>query len=196
MPESIRDGKGRGYLLEINREQKAEVQAIVVPEITHVSEVHGEAYSALTDKLTLGDTSVHQAFYMLNNSATKNIYIESVSIAWNGGSTNYNRTLHWAYYLATTAVPTANATSMTPGNINFASKNVSEGIFYKWDGVGTGMTVTTLGSVGGSIVGQGQTEIATAGAVILSLNDVATLAVAGEEVGDFALPVRYYFKNI
>lgn len=195
MAEQIRDGKGRGYLLEVSERNKAQTDAVIQTDDADVSERHGLAFSITTGPLTLNSTNPHKVLYLKNTNTTRNMYVWVIIVSWNGGNTNYNRSLYWSWHLGTTAVPTARATAAVAGNINFTSANVAEVITYAWDGTGDGMEVATVAEGGGDYLPQGRSTIELHGSAIFGLNDAAVLSVTGEEVGKFAASARFYFKE-
>ena len=195
MPEQIRDGKGRGYLLEISERNKAQTNAVVQTDDADVSERHGSSFTLTTGPLTLNSTNPHKVLYLKNTNTNKNMYIWVVIISWNGGDINHNRSLYWSWHLATTAVPTAKATPAVAGNLNFTSANVANVMTYIWDGTNNGMDVVTVAEGGGEYLTQGRSVIELHGTAIFGLNDAAVLSITGEEVGKFSASARFYFKD-
>jgi hypothetical protein len=90
--------------------------------------------------------------------------------------------------------PTANHTAVTPLNLNFTSANAAEITAYKWDGVGDGMTYTGGIITLEHIFRQGFTPNETHGIPIVGLNGTIGFMVTGEEVGDVAIAVRFFYK--
>ena len=195
MAEQIKDGIGRGYLLEINEKHRAQANAVIQTDDATVSEEDGLAFTLTTGPLTLNSTNPHKILYLKNLNSTKNMYIWVIIISWNGGNTNYNRSLYWSWHLATTAVPTARAVAVTAGNLNFTSANMAEVTTYAWDGIGDGMEVATVAEGGGEYLAQGRSVIELHGTAIFGLNNAAVLALTGDEIGKFSVSARFYFKE-
>ena len=192
MAEHIKDGTGTSNLLRINADNRAEVDAVVQTEETVHAE-KGHAFTISTLALTLNSTNPHLLLYIKNTNPNLNLYTWVANFSWNGGSTNYNRTMKWGW-LVSPNEPTANHTSITPGNLNFNSANIAEATAYKWDGVGDGMTYTGGGIGAEYNFGQGFSTLETRGIPILGLNHAFGLIITGEEVGDVALALRFYYK--
>ncbi len=193
MPEQIRDGTGTGKLWKINADNKAEVTAVVQTEEAAAAEA-GYAFSISTGIVTLNSTNPHLLLYLQNTDADLEMRVWVVNFSWNGGSTNYNRTMRWSLVLNPN-VPTANYTLTPPGNLNFTSGNVANAVGYKWDGVGDGMTYT--GGIGGiveHIFGQGVTPIEQHGIPIIGLGTVTGFIITGDEIGDVSIGLRFFYK--
>ncbi len=195
MPQQIRDGKGTGYLLQIDDRNRAITEATIQDESADVSEHHGLTFTVPTGPMILDSTSEHKVLYIKNTDQTRNMYAWVVVVSWNGGDINHNRALFWSWYLATTAIPTARSVVATPGSFNFTSGAVANIAAYKWDGTGDGMEVATVAAGGGEWLTQGRTDIELHGVAILGLNDAAVIAVQGEEIGKCAVSARIYFKD-
>ena len=72
----IKDGKGRGYLAEVNEDQQLEVLSKSRPAIAKVSKDSGGSYvwTAVSADIDTGDT----ALLVCNDSQTKNLHITKV----------------------------------------------------------------------------------------------------------------------
>ena len=130
---------------------------------------------------------------MKNTNADKNLHLWIANFAWNGGSTNHNRTMKWSWVIAPNE-PTANHTLVTPGNLNFTSGQVAEATVYKWDGVGDGMTYTGGIIPSEEIFAQGHSKVEAHGIPIIGLNGAIGFMITGEEVGDAAVTIRFFYK--
>lgn len=195
MAEQIRDGKGRGYLLEISEKHKVQSNAVVQSDDAAVSEEDGLAFSVGTGPMFLDSTNTHMVVYLKNTDVNKNLYLWTITLSWNGGDINHNRALFWTWYLGTSAVPTARAVQIGAGPLNFTAGTIANLVAYKWDGTGEGMEVATVAEGGGSYLTQGRSVIELHGTAILGLNDAAVIAVTGEEVGKFTVAARIFFKD-
>lgn len=190
--EKIIDGTGKSYLLKINEENRAEVCAVTHTEESACAE-KGFSFGVSTKVLTLNSTNPHLLLYIKNTNADLNMRIWVTNISWNGGSTNHNRTIKWSM-VGIPNEPTANHTAVTPLNLNFTSGNTAEVIAYKWDGVGDGMTYTGGIITLEHIYRQGFTANETHGIPIIGFNGALGFQVTGEEVGDVAIAVRFFYK--
>ena len=196
MPEMIRDGKGRGNLTGVDSDNRLMTTAVAIPHRSHVSAVHAESYSIATDLLTLSAADTwHWVLWYKNTSSTKNLYVDSIIISWDGGSTNYNRPLFLKNVIPAAGQPTVNETAFAPSQNNKNSNNVAAALSYKWDGVGAGMTDATGPSGGGTAHSQGHYIIPFYGSVITGLNEHVGLSVKSPEVGIFSVGVSFYFLD-
>jgi hypothetical protein len=196
MPESIRDGKGTGYLVGVTKENRLLTTAVTVPLRTHISSAHGQSYTFNTGVLTLSAPDTwHWAMWWANTSVSRNMHIESIEIDWNGGSTNYNRPLQMKNVLPTAGAPTGNATLATASNNNKLSKNSAELTIYKWDGTGAGMTNSAGPSGSDTFHTQGRGKLDFRGFVLNGLGDAVGVMVKSPEVGDFSLGLGVYFAE-
>ena len=192
MSETIKDGKGRGYLAEVNEKNKIMGDSVIQTEEAEITEL-GYSFVASTKVLTLNSTNPHLFLYVKNTNSEKTMRIWIANFSWNGGSTNHNRTLKWSWIISPN-VPTANHTSVTPGNLNFTSNQVAEATVYKWDGVGDGMTYTGGSIPSEEIFTQGISKVELHGVPILGLNDSCGIILTGEEIGDAVVTMRFYYK--
>ena len=192
MSETIKDGKGRGYLAEVNQKHQLITDSIVQTEESEVAEL-GYSFVISTKVITLNSTNPHLFLYIKNTNAEKNMYFWIANFAWNGGSTNHNRTVKWGWVIAP-GEPTANHTPVTPGNLNFTSGQVAEALAYKWDGVGDGMTYTGGIVASEEIFSQGHSDVEAQGIPIMGLNDAVGFLLTGEEIGDAVVTLRFYYK--
>ena len=192
MSETIRDGKGRGFLAEVNDRNKMMNDAVIQTEEADIAEL-GCSFIVSTKILTLNSTNPHLVLYFKNTNNLKTMRIWVSNFGWNGGSTNHNRTLKWSWVIAPNE-PSANHTLIVPGNLNFASNNIAEALAYKWDGVGDGMTYSGGIIVSEAIFAQGYSNIESRGIPILGLNDSFGVVLTGEEIGDIVVTTRFYYK--
>lgn len=194
MPNSIRDGKGRGYLVGVTDENRMLTSASTVGQRTHVSAKHGQSFTWGTNIQTLSAADTwHWVLWWKVTSTDKNLHISSIEITWNGGSTNYDKPIQMKNVITTAGAPTANQTLFTASNNNKLSSNVAELTTYRWDGVGAGMTNSAGGSGGDTFHAPGFDVKDFSGAVITGLNEAVGLMVQAPEVGDFNVGVSGYF---
>ena len=196
MPDSIRDGKGRGNLAAVTDEQRMLVTAGTIEMQSRISREHGQSYSFDTGIQTLSAIDTWHWVLWWNVTATASDFVVSgFEIAWNGGSTNFNRPLEVKNVEPTAGAPTANQTAVTHSQNNKNSNNAALMTVYKWDGVGAGMTTSTGPSGGNLFFSQGYTKRSFNDSVIAGLNEAVGFMVQSPEVGDFSIGVSGYFLH-
>lgn len=193
MSETIKDGTGKGYLTKVNQHHQLFTESVIQTEESHICG-HGLSFVASTKVLTLNSTNPHLFLYLKNTNTEKNIHIWIVNFAWNGGSTNYNRTMKWGWVIAPNE-PTGNHILVTPGNLNFTSGNNAEALVYKWDGVGDGMIYTGGIIPSEEMFGQGISKVEARGIPILGLNNAIGFVLTGDEIGNAAITMRFFYKD-
>lgn len=195
MPQIIRDGKGTGYNLQVDDENRAQTAATTLNEFAHESQKHGTAFAlTLGGPLTLASAGVwHHVWSLKNTDASKVLVISYVDFSWDGGSTTNNKVL-W-YRQTALYTLTGNYTATTPGKFNFGSSQVADLEHYVWDGVGTGMIDTGRVSVGSFAIPKGTHNQELHGAPVLLTNNYAGIEVMSEEVGSFGINAGIYFKD-
>ena len=77
MPDTLRDGKGRGWLAAVNSEQQLITRATAV-EQRLVSATDANYYEASSDQITLTDAVETGIIYLKNENAGKVIVIDRV----------------------------------------------------------------------------------------------------------------------
>jgi hypothetical protein len=191
--ETIKDGKGRGYLAEVSERNKIMMDSVMQSEEADIAGL-GYSFVVSTKVLTLNSTNPHLFLYFKNTNSEKNMHIQVVRFGWNGGSTNHNRTMTWGWVIAP-GEPTANHTAVTSGNLNFTSNQVAEALVYKWDGVGDGMTYTGGFIASEAIYTQGYNKLEAHGIPIVGLNDSFGMILTGEEIGNATITMRFFYKD-
>jgi hypothetical protein len=195
MPEQIRDGKGRGYLVSVSEHQRLLTAAVTIPLRTHLSAHDGQSYTCNTGVLTLSATDTwHWVLYWAVTATTKNMFINDIEISWNGGSTNFNRPLQVRNVQPAAGVPTGNQSNATFSQNNKLLSNVAEVTGYKWDGVGAGMTDSTGPAGGDTFHAQGTSNLDRS-FVITGLGAAVGLEVKSTEIGDFNIGIGVFFAD-
>lgn len=190
----IRDGQGQGYLAGVDNENRFLTNSVVTTQRSHVSAKTGQSYSIATGLLTLSAADTwHWVLWYINTSTVRNLYVDSIIITWDGGSTNYNRPLFMQNTIPLAGAPTGNETLFSPSQNNKNSANVADALAYRWDGVGAGMTDSTGPAGGGTAHRQGYTVIPFDGNVITGLDEAVGLSVKSPEIGIFSVGVSFYF---
>lgn len=196
MPEMIRDGKGRSYLLEIGSDSRAKVEAVTIPEESHVGFENGLAFQlgvGSEPMEAIDTTNWNLVIDLTNIDPTRNLIMTNLTMSWNGGDTTGGRVV-WARVKAVYTI-TGNYTAGTLTNLNQTSANIALATFNIWDGVGTGITHTGGFSSTPFALTQGRTEIRLYNTMVLGLNGFLGLEIKPEEVGKLALGGMIFFKD-
>ena len=193
MSETIKDGKGRGYLVEVNEDHQLMTDTVTQREESYIADTFGQTYVVTTKSVTLNSTNRHVLLYLKNTSPTRNLYHATLEIGYNGGSTNYNRSMSLQILGGFTG-PTVNHELASISNVNFTSGNIAEATAYIWDGVGDGMTISDGVLINEGVFPSGHQVFETHGMPIMGLNDYMALAVEAEEIGIVSVSMRLYFK--
>ena len=198
MSEMISDGKGRGFLMSVDNEQRAAVHAITVDSISHISKEHGKAFAfgSFSIPMTLPDVDIwYTMIHLKNTSDIEKFVIRSITTGWNGGDTTGDKVL-WSRTIAGYTGPSANFNSVTPGNMNRTSSNTAEVEFYVWDGVGNG--IITAGGISGDAGAnaKGRNVLDLHDASILGTNDYSAVQLMSSEVGQFTISGLGYWTSL
>ena len=199
MSEQIKDGTGSGNLVKVTSDNRLTTDGIVETIASERSRA-GKLFGVGTGGITpTGSFSLGPVLWLQNNSNTEDLYVHKIIFGWNGGSTNYNRTILSFIKYQTTA-PTGANTATTDqienisksGSVNPVESGVTTA--HKWDGTGTGMT----GGTGGYLqipnrLSQGNTSVDIGGEIILGASDSMEIQVTPEETGLFNVGIVYYF---
>jgi hypothetical protein len=194
MAEQIKDGTGKGYLVQINEYNRLLTSTVHVDLRTHISSIHAQSYTINTGSLTLSAPNTwHWVLYFKNTSTSRNLHIDRFAFNWNGGSTNFNRPLEVNNVIPLAGTPTANHTAVNPSQGNHLSANIAEMDVYKWDGVGGGMTDATGPSGGERFFSQGHSTVDWGGSIIMRLDDFVGFQVRSTEIGVFGVELEVFF---
>ena len=189
----IDDGKGSGYLAQVDDENHLHTSSSTESMIAHRSHYDSSAFGLTTTMLTLTTTG-GRMLYIKNISSSKDFYITDVWFSWNGGTTNHNTVMYGEMYFGD-AVPTTNIVTSAAGVLNRGSNNSADLTVIYWDETGDGMT----GGGGGTgafywCASQGHDRVPVQGAIILGSNTSVGMNLKGEEVGEASINMFGYFK--
>ena len=126
MAEQIRDGKGRGYLAQVNKDNDLVVRNISVEQRLK-SALDGNYYEATTGKITLTNATETGLIYLKNSNSGKVMVIDRVfwdiwaSTSGSGGGTI-------RYYKDVTVT---GGTAITPNITLYGQPNAASGTFLK-----------------------------------------------------------------
>jgi len=170
------------------------IDSVAIPRIAFISTENGDAFRIVADFMSV-TTTRGCFFYFKNTSATQRFHINSFNIAYNGGSTSYNKTIS-AELRGGASEPTANNTSVTAIPMNSTIPKTASITAHHWDGVGTGMTVASEGALTGtSIFSKGATIFPINGAIILGTGGSVSIWGEAAEAGMFTVTVEGYFED-
>ena len=128
MPETIRDGKGRGFLAQVNADNQLVTRAATNAQRL-ISAVDGQYYEATTGQITLTDALETGIIYLKNEVTDgKVVVVDRVfyDIWTSTGGTGGDGTLR--YYISPTIT---GGTDIVPTNTNFRVSAGAEGTFKK-----------------------------------------------------------------
>ena len=132
MPESLRDGRGRGYLAAVTAENRLQTNAVVSSAGHHTNLTHGDTYAF---NFSATPTGAGDCFLYLLNSNEKEIIVEGISIY---AATAEKITI----YGNQNGTPVGGA-AVTPANMHLGSNNVADGTFQHGNDI-TGMSGGTI----------------------------------------------------
>jgi len=128
MPETIRDGKGRGYLAAVNADNQIITRSTII-EQRLMSTLDLNYYEATTGQITLTD-AVETGIIYLRNDITTNLNIIIDRVFWDTWSSTSGSGADGTvkYYKNLTVT---GGTDIVPTNTNFGSVSTAEGTFKK-----------------------------------------------------------------
>lgn len=193
MPEIIKDGTGKGYLAEVDSNNRLRGFVISRCDCTDISSRTAESYEFATGSfITLAnDTNEHAIFYIKNTSSTMHMHIHEIR-------TCGTAIAKWTMYKNDTGGDLiSDGNAGVEVNHNFTSSNVAEADV--WTASASGKTRS-----GGSWMSQhiddiGHSELKFEGALILSKNNSLTLtatlasAAASKQV---CCRIHVYYEDI
>lgn len=197
----IEDGKGTGYFAQVDDSNRLSTSSVTVTEVAHVGFDHGQVFTMATPLVPV-TTSECTVIWFKNTDPERVFALERMIGGWNGDSTNHNRPCYGRFYFGgygaggTEGEPTANKTQGAIGNVNTTSANTADALYYYWDGVGNGMTMTTNGVfVGAMILGQGAIDITFGGTILIGPGVTFGLTMQAEAAaGQASIIVTGYYK--
>jgi hypothetical protein len=199
MPEVIRDGTGKGFLAKITSDNRMTTDAITEGVSSERSR-KGKLFSIGTGSLNpTAAFSLGPVLWLRNDSNAEDLYIQKFVFGWDGGTTNFNRTI-FSLIAYNTSEPTGANTPITDQieniSLSGSAAAVSSGVTtaHMWDETGTGMT----GSTGGftqvaNRLAQGNTSVNIDGEIILGASNSIEMQVTPQETGLYNVAIVYYF---
>lgn len=192
----LKDGKGTSTLAQVNNENQLMSRSVIELDSIHYNHKYKTYYAASLGALTANSINEHRVLYLKCDDTVNKMYVDANIFGWNGGNTNHNRACRVRVYKDAGA-PTLNYTTLTLGNLNWTSNNVALVTAYKWDGTATdGMVMSSPGTlIYDNILTQGLTPLHLQGIPILGYGNTYSFSYTPEEIGTFALVVRFFLKN-
>ena len=200
MAEIIESGAGNGrFPAKVGSDNRLWSYCITEP-IGSERSLKGDLYGIGTGSITVTSSFNNGMVLWLKNDDPDNLFqIDKIIYGWNGGSTNYDRTVFCliSYQISE---PTGNNTATSASIENISKSGTAEAVTdskmtgHIWDGVSTGMT----GGSGGygqvaNRIGQGNNSLdGIAGQIILGQDDSMSIGVTPEETGLFNAAIIYW----
>ncbi len=123
MPNTLRDGTGKGYLLKIDNKNRLQGYVVTETEASFINRVEKEAYSG-TWESALTAASTDYIIY-LKNTSDKDMVINRVKHRCTGA----NSTL--SFWVNIDGTPGGSLTTLTPANRNAGSNNLADVEYYR-----------------------------------------------------------------
>jgi hypothetical protein len=191
----IEDGTGTGNSIKVDSENRMRVFSDQRSQLAFISTEKEQAYVISTGQLAVTVTN-GLMLYFLNTSQTKRVHISNLFISWTGGATNHDRVV-FGQLVTDLTTPTTNTTANTGNNLNSGSGNTADATILNWDGVGTGMTGGSAGTVVADLIkGRGFDPIPFTDALIVQFNDAIGINLQGEEAGTASVVMTLFFEDI
>ena len=121
MAEQIKDGKGTGYLAEVDNRHRLNTRAVTETENKFVNAEDEESFLYYSD---ITPTGAGDIFLYLKNTDSKDLIVNWYRV-WSGTTAEAID-----IYVGMTGTPT-NTTAIVPHNMNVTSANTATGLFYE-----------------------------------------------------------------
>lgn len=179
----IEDGKGRGFVAEVNGSNRLLAEAVSFSGLHYASEERGTAFSLPTDFIALTTTASFTGVLYIQNTSSKDMLI------WCVYASNNMASCEWKVFKKpTTGTLISAGTVIVPVNLNFGSAETINGVYKK--GVDA-QTVTDGTLLAQWINGIGQSFYDTEGALILKPNDAIAIVAKPSVAGDVACRIVF-----
>lgn len=179
MPDMIRDGKGKGFLAEVDLENRLKVYSTMENEISYESEINKRSFSWVAS-YNAGDADT--VIWIKNTSTNKNLIIDRVILATDVAT--------WAI-LHSPKGTTAAGTIINSVNTNRSSANTADASAYQNEtGNSQGDIIAKVLLTAGVT-----TDFPTNGGIVLETsNEIAVDFVTGSTVLMSATIIGYYHE--
>lgn len=159
----IEDGKGRGYIAEVNMDNRLETESLIVDESVFAT-FNGDAYNINTGNITLTSANASGVLYMKNNGI--NPIVINTAIYLLGASTGGSGNMYAKIYKnPTTGTLISGGTDILSVNRNFGSANLLDATIKKG---AEGQTVTDGIVAIESIFTASGRQVVSLGAIIIN----------------------------
>jgi len=115
MGNQIRDGKGGGYLAEVDSKNRLRIYAVVEDKATWINRVEEEMYSGIFESTGIQAATGGNWVVYLKNTSAKFLVIVKLKHRCTGASGSLS------YWLSPTGTPGGSLTTLTPSNRNAGS---------------------------------------------------------------------------
>ncbi len=193
----IEDGGGKNKAAIVTSEQKLQTLADVRSRAL-VRSIDEFRFAVGTGFLTLPAGFNGPVLRFQNDDNDKNFHIQRFIVGWDGGNTNFNRSVKFSTIKNATAA-TANVTVITPGNTNLGSSRAATATAEKWSNNSTTAGMTGQSDIGSvfitNILGQGRTAIDVEGGLVLTSGKSLSLIACPDEAGEFTTSIVGFYET-
>jgi hypothetical protein len=193
--QTLKDGSGTGNLAKVDSDHRLRTRAETTTVSSHVSSRFGTAYSLPFMDYPIGTPDNEYLIGWFQNLDTQRTFrINRYYMSWNGGNTNFVRSLSVRLYVGTLE-PSANAVEFSPPNLNLTkSSQLALAKAYAWTGAGNGMTTAHMGVKGQSTyIAPGASQFDIDGTLIIGFNQIIGFAVKPPEAGLVSLIISGWY---
>lgn len=193
---TIKDGTGSGYRAGVTSDNQMRTTTIAQPRIAFISDAKGLSFTLPIMNYSLGTAdNEYNLLYFKNIDPNRHFHAMRYFMSWNGGDTNHNRSCDARLYVGSSA-PTANNVEFQPGNLNLISANVALAEAHLWNGVSTGMTVSSQGTKAqAAYLTQGVAQLDLDGSFIIGFNQSFLVTATPEEAGKISVIISGYYES-
>jgi len=193
---TIKDGSGTGYRAKVDTHNRLLVKSAATTESALVSDRDGLAFTLPIMNYPLGTPAEeYELLWFKNTDPDRHFHINRYYLSWNGGDTNHNRACDVRLYVGM-AQPSANYVDFSPGNLNLTSPRVALAEAKLWNGVGSGMTVASLGTKAqAAYLGQGATQFDIDGTFIIGYGQIIGVTATPEEAGKLSMIISGWYST-
>jgi len=182
MSNLIKDGKGRGYLAEVNSKQRLRTESTNLSNLFTVSLEDESAFALPTGFVPLTTTGSYSAILYANNTATKSMHISTLTLS-------SSVITQWQLLVMPTGGTITSGTLLKTVNINLASERE-----INIDGrLGFDGATATGGVLLGSFTTLGTGQLKIDGAMIVPRNKSIVLLAKPSAATDVSADLFIYF---
>ena len=180
MPDMIRDGKGRGILAAVDKENRLNVYSTMEAEISHESEVNARAFT-WTHSYNSGANDT--ILWLKNTSSTLNLVIDKIVMS-SDATTKF--VVHFP------SGTTAAGTGVTGVNLNRSSNATADASVY---GDETGNTQGAI-MAQGIILNNTPAILPVDGSIVLGINDEVAVDFVSATTALGMVTIRAYYHEV